>query len=764
MRDTTNILLECDLRQAEVALLVRIVQEDPLLLSKLVKEAIAREVADAVDPDGLFWVATPNVFVLMSFFTIVARPMYIAALQPVLDDLINKQANKQFLENGFPTAIAKSFLTNIAKSASSAPSILTEICAFLYETLSKKFPSITKAQAVQPLVIFRGFENILMKPQIYGLVPGEKIKPLTKQALVDISKSLTYLATGRITESVGAIDAKLLDFINAENVSIMRSFLVQLVDNRQVSSPSTSPHTSPVPSRKGDGGTRRRGKKEEDNQIFFQTAASPTSLTRAPSETLDSFREFLEKILVRVDAAGMNRNHRVHSLVRELHVAVEKSGKMDVDIHRADSSKDLHAESTLSRMISMSFLQPKTSTEVLEVAKGKLIDDIAFKITYKDTICFSTIPKSKVSYRKLRALVQKTFYTDELTIRYMDADGDYVPITDSESLMDCIEKSNGLTVKLALSNEITIIPKGDPDQSATQQALADIEKRLRAQYPNEEFFRESFVISDPLQPDNPLIYVNDGFEKLTFYPSEEILGKNCRFLQGKDSDQNEINKLSKAIKDGVDVKIELINYRKDGKPFWNRFHVFPLRDAKNVVTNFVAVQQDITHIRQRARNPREWTPTDVADWLKFMHLSDDCAAKFEERQIDGKQLLALSPEKMTELGLNEKQSEKITSHITEIIGTAVPAASAKIPVKVYFESEAHITKVKPTIALRAFVKKIEKLLQVRHLPTVILYENQEKEKLAFVHTKELTQQLLQARLKGESFKVWVDFFDLFYMH
>jgi hypothetical protein len=58
------------------------------------------------------------------------------------------------------------------------------------------------------------------------------------------------------------------------------------------------------------------------------------------------------------------------------------------------------------------------------------------------------------------------------------------------------------------------------------------ERRLRAQYPNEEeFLRESFVISDPLQPDNPLIYVNDGFEKLTLYPAEEIIGKNCRFLQ-----------------------------------------------------------------------------------------------------------------------------------------------------------------------------------------------------------------------------------------
>lgn len=250
---------------------------------------------------------------------------------------------------------------------------------------------------------------------------------------------------------------------------------------------------------------------------------------------------------------------------------------------------------------------------------------------------------------------------------------------------------------------------------------------------------------------------------MTLYPSEDIIGKNCRFLQGKYSDQNEISRLSKAIKDGIDVNIELINYRKDGKPFWNRFHVFPLRDSNNTITNYVAVQQDITHIRQRAKDPRDWTSTDVTDWLKFMRVSEDSVTKFENSRVDGRQLLTLSGDKFDVLGVTEKEREIITNYTNYLKNTNVPALHSKVSVKAYFEGEARILRVNPTITLKALTKKIDKSLQIRNLPTVLLYENTEKEKLAFVNTKELTQQLLQARLRGESFKVWVDFFDLYYI-
>lgn len=720
MRDTTNVLLGCDLRQAEVAVLVRILQdEDPQLLVKLVKGAIVREIEDAVDPEGLFLVATPNVFVVMSFFIIAARPLY-TAIQPVLDDLVN---NQESLANGFPAEFASAFLASIVKAAPSAPSTVTEICAFLYEQLSKKFPDIIRAKAAESFIIFRGFANILLKPHIYGLVPADFLKRKAKQALVDISKALTYLAEGRKSDELESNDPALLEFVSSQNINTMRAYLTRLVNMKSESG---------IPTVK-------------------------TSQT-----TINEFCVFLEKILVRVDAGGLNRNERVHSLIIELHDAVESSGKLDVDIHREEAASPLTpAESTLTRRISKLFLEPKSNEEILELGKGKLIDEVAFKIAYKDTTCFCMLKKGKVNFKKLQSIVRKAFFVDDLTIRYMDADGDYIPITSNSELQQCVEKSGGLTVKLVLTSEISVISKGNTDNDETQKLLGDIERRLRKQYPKEEFLRESFVISDPSRPDNPLIYVNDGFEKLTLYPSEEIVGKNCRFLQGKLSNLSDINRLSKGIKEGKDVSVELVNYRKDGKPFWNRFRVFPLRDDNNKITHFVAVQQDITHIKQRARNPREWTPADVSEWLRFMRISNECADTFEQQAVDGKQLVALAPEDFARLKVEEKETERIKELIKHLVSTSTPAS--KISVKAYFEGEALIVRVKPTISLKAFQKKIEKKLKIRNLPTVVQYVNAEKEKIAFVHTKELTQQLLQARLRGESFKVYVDFFDLYLM-
>jgi two-component system cell cycle sensor histidine kinase/response regulator CckA len=110
---------------------------------------------------------------------------------------------------------------------------------------------------------------------------------------------------------------------------------------------------------------------------------------------------------------------------------------------------------------------------------------------------------------------------------------------------------------------------------------------------------QGIVISDTNQPDNPLIYVSPGFERMTGYDSGEVLGRNCRFLQGKDSDLAAVAKLREAIRDGLPCNVELLNYRKDGKPFWNALSISPIHDSAHQVTHFVAVQLDVTE-RKRA--------------------------------------------------------------------------------------------------------------------------------------------------------------------
>jgi PAS domain S-box-containing protein len=102
------------------------------------------------------------------------------------------------------------------------------------------------------------------------------------------------------------------------------------------------------------------------------------------------------------------------------------------------------------------------------------------------------------------------------------------------------------------------------------------------------------VITDPRLPDDPIVYVNPAFEKTTGYPVEEVLGRNCRFLQGEERDQPALEELRACLREGQECRVVLRNYRKDGTRFWNELYVSPVHDDEGNVTNFVGVQNDIT--------------------------------------------------------------------------------------------------------------------------------------------------------------------------
>ncbi len=105
---------------------------------------------------------------------------------------------------------------------------------------------------------------------------------------------------------------------------------------------------------------------------------------------------------------------------------------------------------------------------------------------------------------------------------------------------------------------------------------------------------EGISITDPRQPDNPVIYVNKGFEAITGYKSSEVIGKNMRFLQGKHTDQRSISQLAKAIEECREHTVEILNYRKDGSAFWNRIALTPVRDDVGALTNFIAIHSDMS--------------------------------------------------------------------------------------------------------------------------------------------------------------------------
>lgn len=106
--------------------------------------------------------------------------------------------------------------------------------------------------------------------------------------------------------------------------------------------------------------------------------------------------------------------------------------------------------------------------------------------------------------------------------------------------------------------------------------------------------RMPMVITDPAQDDNPIVFCNESFQRMTGYDRDEIVGRNCRFLQGPDTDREAVAQVRAAIEGGHDIGIDLLNYRKDGSTFWNALYLSPVRDEAGVIRFFFASQLDVT--------------------------------------------------------------------------------------------------------------------------------------------------------------------------
>ena len=103
------------------------------------------------------------------------------------------------------------------------------------------------------------------------------------------------------------------------------------------------------------------------------------------------------------------------------------------------------------------------------------------------------------------------------------------------------------------------------------------------------------TLADPDMEDCPIIYANKAFEQLTGYSQDEIIGKNCRFLQGVDREQKARYQIKDAMKTHEVIEVTLRNYKKDGSLFHNHLKVTPLLDNKNRVLYYLGVQYDITY-------------------------------------------------------------------------------------------------------------------------------------------------------------------------
>jgi PAS domain S-box-containing protein len=109
------------------------------------------------------------------------------------------------------------------------------------------------------------------------------------------------------------------------------------------------------------------------------------------------------------------------------------------------------------------------------------------------------------------------------------------------------------------------------------------------------------TITDAQAEDNPIVYCNDAFLTLSGYSRKEIIGKNCRFMQGEGTDRREVSKLRQAIDDTKDTSVVLLNYTKDGVPFWNDLRISPVFNDDHVLTHFIGFQNDISARLEKER-------------------------------------------------------------------------------------------------------------------------------------------------------------------
>lgn len=143
--------------------------------------------------------------------------------------------------------------------------------------------------------------------------------------------------------------------------------------------------------------------------------------------------------------------------------------------------------------------------------------------------------------------------------------------------------------------------------------------------------REGITISDVSLPDNPLIYVNQGFLSMSGYTREECLGKNCRYLQGSQTSYEEVAKIREAIYRQAPIQVELLNYHKNGYAFWNALSLTPIFDEEGTLTHYIGVQEDITVKKKLQRRKEELKRQQIINETTFQ-------AQEKERYEIGKEL------------------------------------------------------------------------------------------------------------------------------
>jgi PAS domain S-box-containing protein len=193
---------------------------------------------------------------------------------------------------------------------------------------------------------------------------------------------------------------------------------------------------------------------------------------------------------------------------------------------------------------------------------------------------------------KLTALGQGAVDRASSTHRFRHKDGSWVWV---EANFRLVRSSNGTPQEVVSS--IRDISERHRHLEAIEAAKLEAERiagELQLRDRSLAAIGQGVVITDAQQPDNPIIYVNAAFERLSGYSAEELQGRNCRFLQGAETDKAALLRIRAAIQLGRGTTETLVNYRKDGSAFLNQLVIAPVQDGGGKLTHFVGVQADVT--------------------------------------------------------------------------------------------------------------------------------------------------------------------------
>lgn len=236
---------------------------------------------------------------------------------------------------------------------------------------------------------------------------------------------------------------------------------------------------------------------------------------------------------------------------------------------------------------------------------------------------------------------------------------------------------------------------------------------------------DGIIISDATRPDMPIVYCNPAFLKLTGYPKDEVLGRNCRFLQNGETGQQGLTKIRRALNDGTSCRVVLRNYRKDGELFFNYLSIFPLHNDKGELTHFIGVQHDVTEMKRtevqlsHALSQQRKLLQEVHHriknnmalisgllYLESMHVEEDAARQPLENSIRRIKSMSLIHEQLMDLS-KFTVIERFDLHLQKLVGEILNSLAAEsVTVNPEWYLEAVSMNVNQAVTLTLLVNEV----------------------------------------------------------